>query len=145
MLRFIKNWLIDWVNGVLRPFFGILVVSRRQLTLFMSCLGFTSTRLGLWSFLPKDTPTKNHEDPVLLEPRTPELRVWHFTTEACCEFQFIQERTKKYQSGKWRSITWLSTIFFFSHTVIKAVLFSVVKKLIFKNYFLYFFSRNSAD
>ena len=39
-------------------FDSISVISRRQLTLFMSFLGFTSTRLGLRSVLPKDTPTK---------------------------------------------------------------------------------------
>ena len=52
-------------------FNSISVISQRQLTLFMSFLGFTSTRLGLWSVLPKDTPTKKPEDPVRLEPRTP--------------------------------------------------------------------------
>ena len=40
-------------------FNSISVISRQQLTLLMSFLGFTSTRLGLWSVLPKDTPTKN--------------------------------------------------------------------------------------
>ena len=39
-------------------FNSISVMSRRQFTLFMSFLGFTSTRLGLKSVLPKDTPTK---------------------------------------------------------------------------------------
>ena len=59
----------------------IFITSRRQLTVFMSFLGFTSTRLGIWSILPKDTPTKISEDPVQLEPRAPGLRVKHFTTE----------------------------------------------------------------
>ena len=39
-------------------FNSISVISRRQLTLVMSFLGFTSNRLGLWSVLPNDTPTK---------------------------------------------------------------------------------------
>ena len=39
-------------------FNSISAKSQRQLTLFMSFLGFTSTRLGLWSVLPMDTPTK---------------------------------------------------------------------------------------
>ena len=47
----------------------------------MSFLGFTRTRLGL-----KDTPMKNPEDLLQLEPRTPRLRVKYvndkyFTTE----------------------------------------------------------------
>ena len=62
-------------------FNSISVISLRQLTFFQVLLGFTSSRLGLWSVLPKDTPTKNPEDPVRLEPRTPGLRVKHFTTE----------------------------------------------------------------
>ena len=45
------------------------VISRRQLTLFMSFLGFTSTRLGIRCVLPKDAPLKkNTEDPVWLWP-----------------------------------------------------------------------------
>ena len=39
-------------------FNNISVLSRRQLTSFMSFLGFTSTKLEPWSVLPKDTPTK---------------------------------------------------------------------------------------
>ena len=35
----------------------------------MSFLGFTSTRLGLRSVLPKNTPTKKPEDPVRLQLR----------------------------------------------------------------------------
>ena len=62
-------------------FNSISVISWRQLTLFMSFLGFTITRFGLWSVLPKDNPTNNPEDPVWLEPRTPALRVKHFSTE----------------------------------------------------------------
>ena len=46
----------------------------------MSFLGFTSTKLR--SVLPKDTPMKkNPEDPVRFEPKTPGLRVKHFSTE----------------------------------------------------------------
>ena len=49
--------MIDW-KVFYAAFNSIFVISRRQLTLFMSFLGFTSTRLGLQSVLPKDTPTK---------------------------------------------------------------------------------------
>ena len=44
-------------------------------------LGFTSTRLGSEVSCPRTLPRKNLEDPLLLEPRTPGLRVKHFTTE----------------------------------------------------------------
>ena len=37
----------------------------------MTFLSFTSTRLGLWSVLSKDTPRKNPENPVQLKPETP--------------------------------------------------------------------------
>ena len=46
----------------------------------MSFLGFTSTRLGPCCVLHKETPAKNPENPVQLEPMTPRLRVSHFTT-----------------------------------------------------------------
>ena len=62
-------------------FNSISVISRRQITLFMSFLGFTSTRLGFEVSCPRTLPRKNPEDPVRLEPRTPGLRVKYFTTE----------------------------------------------------------------
>ena len=71
---------VDWVMFY-AVFNSISVISRRQHTSFMAFLGFTSTRLGLWSVLPKDTPTKNSADPVRLELRIPRLQVKHFTTE----------------------------------------------------------------
>ena len=43
------------LNGLFRQ---ISVMSWGPLTSFMSFLDFTSTRLGLWSVLPRDTPTK---------------------------------------------------------------------------------------
>ena len=49
----------------------------------MSYLGFISTRLGALKCLAGPnyhTPTKTSEDPVRPEPRTPGLRVKHFTT-----------------------------------------------------------------
>ena len=72
--------LIDWM--AFNATFNIIsVISRRQLTLFMSFLGFTSTRLGLQSVLPKDIPAKNPEDQVRLEPLAPGLQVKLFTNE----------------------------------------------------------------
>ena len=64
-------------------FNSISVISQRQVTLFMSFLGFISTRLWLWSILPKTPLRKNPEDQVRLEPRIPGLQVKHFTTEPC--------------------------------------------------------------
>ena len=61
----LNEWLIDWMVFY-ATFQQYSVISRRQLTLFVSFLGFTSTRLGLWSVLPKDTPTKNPGDQILV-------------------------------------------------------------------------------
>ena len=47
------GWMVFYV-----AYSSISVISRQQLTLFISFLGFTSTRLGLWSNLPKDTLRK---------------------------------------------------------------------------------------
>ena len=48
-----------------------------------SCLYWVSPVLGWGSEVscPRTLPRKNPEDPVRLEPRTPGLRVKHFTTE----------------------------------------------------------------
>ena len=54
-------------------FNSISVISRRQLTLFMSFLGFTSTRLGSEVSCPRTLLQKKPEDPVQLKPRTPGL------------------------------------------------------------------------
>ena len=50
-MRFI--WMVFYT-----AFNSISVISPGQFTLFTSFLGFTSTRLGLWSVLPKDTSMK---------------------------------------------------------------------------------------
>ena len=62
-------------------FNSISVISRRQLTLFMSFLGFISTRLGSEVSCPRSLPRKNPEGLLRLEHRTPGLQVKHFTTE----------------------------------------------------------------
>ena len=48
-----------------------------------SCLSWVSPVLGWGSEVscPRTLPQKNPENPVWLEPRTPGLRVKHFTTE----------------------------------------------------------------
>ena len=62
-------------------FNSISVISRRQLTLFM--LSWDSPVLGwaLECLAQGYSQEKNPEDPVRFEPRTPGLRVKHFTTE----------------------------------------------------------------
>ena len=62
-------------------FNSISVISQQQLTLFMS--SWVSPVLGWGSEVscPRTLPRKNQEDPMWLEPRTPRLRVKHFTTE----------------------------------------------------------------
>ena len=75
------SW-IDWMVFY-TAFNSISVISRRQLTLFMS--SWVSPVLGWGSEVscPRTLPRKNPEDPVQLEPRTPGLQVKHFTTEPC--------------------------------------------------------------
>ena len=75
-----EEWLIDWMVFY-ATFNSISVISRRQLTLFMSFLSFTSTRLGSEVPCPRTLLRKSPEDPVRLESRTPGLWVKHFTTE----------------------------------------------------------------
>ena len=59
-------------------FNSISVISKRKLTSFLSFLSYIITKQGLWSVLPRDTPKKNPEDQVLLELRTPGLRVKYY-------------------------------------------------------------------
>ena len=62
---------IDYLNGVLhllQQYASHITATAHIIHIF---LGFTSTRLGLWRVLPKDTPTKKKpEDPVRPEPGT---------------------------------------------------------------------------
>ena len=62
-------------------FNSISVISRATAHIIHAFLGFTSTRLGSEVSCPRTLPRKNPEDPVRLEPRTPGLRVKHFTTK----------------------------------------------------------------
>ena len=83
-------------------FNSISVISRRQLTLFTSFLGFTSIKLGSEVSCPKTLPRKNPKDPVRLEPRIPGLRVKHFTNEP-------RTTPKHHINKKQRSKTFVST------------------------------------
>ena len=71
------------LNHIFWKFFFncISVISRQQLTLFMS--SWVSPVLGSGSEMscPRTLLRKNPEDPVRLEHRTPWLQVKHFTTE----------------------------------------------------------------
>ena len=62
-------------------FNSISVISQRQLTLFMSSWISPVLGWGSEASCPRTLQRKNPEDPELLEPRTPGLRVKHFTTE----------------------------------------------------------------
>ena len=54
--------LIDWLNGVLCHFKKYFSYITATAHLFMCILVFTSTRLRLWSVLPKDIHIKNPMD-----------------------------------------------------------------------------------
>ena len=80
----LKVWdKIDWLNGVLRRFQQYFSYITATIHIIHPFLIFTSTRLGSEVSYPRTLPRKNPEDPVRLEPRTPGLRVKHFTTEPC--------------------------------------------------------------
>ena len=52
--------------------------------------------------MPKNTPTKNPEDPVRLEPRSPRLRIKHFTTEprrTPCRYLAYRDNSRGYLPG----------------------------------------------
>ena len=91
-------------------FNSISVISRRQLTLFMS--SWVSPVLGWGSEVscPRTLPRKNPVDPVWLEPRTPALRVKHFTTE--------QRRTPQYERPILRLINCLHGILPFTPLIL---------------------------
>ena len=74
-------------------FNSISVISRRQLTLFM--LSWVSPVLGwaLKCLAQGHSHEKNSEDPVRLEPRTPGLRVKHFTTEPRGTLDIFRRKT----------------------------------------------------
>ena len=68
--------MIDWMVFY-TAFNSISVISRQQFTLFMSFLGFTSTRLGSEVSCPKTLPRKNLEDPVPLDYESITLPLIH--------------------------------------------------------------------
>ena len=51
-------WLTDWLNGVLPCFQYYFSLIMATAHIFRYILGFTSSRLGLWTVFPKDIPMK---------------------------------------------------------------------------------------
>ena len=98
---------IDWLNGVLRCFqqyFSHITATAHIIHVF---LGFTSARLGSEVSCPRTLPRKNPEDLVQLEPRTPGLRVEHFTTEPRGTLDLLQQvvfKCRLYLVDLWRSV-----------------------------------------
>ena len=78
--------LIEWCFTPLLTVFSHITATIHIIHAF---LGFTSTRLGSEVSCPRTLPRKNPEDPVRLEPRTPGLRVKHFTTEPRGTLTFV--------------------------------------------------------
>ena len=72
---------INVLNGVLHPFQQYF--SHHGDSSHNSCLSWVSPVLGWGSGVsyPKTLQRKNPEDPVGLEPRTPELQVKHLISE----------------------------------------------------------------
>ena len=67
--------IIDWIAF----YVAFNTISHIMMTAHIQVfLGFTRTRLGLWSVTPKDTPTKDPVDILGLEPKTSKSQV--FTT-----------------------------------------------------------------
>ena len=58
------NWLNDVLRHIQKYFSHIAATAH----IIHSFLGFTSSRLELWSVLPKDRPTKKPQDPVQSNP-----------------------------------------------------------------------------
>ena len=58
----------------------ISVISRQQVTLFISLLVFASTTLGLWECLFQEHSRKNQQDPVWIKPKTSRLQFNYSTT-----------------------------------------------------------------
>ena len=91
-------------------FNSISVISQGQLTLFMSFLGFTSARLGLWSVLPKDTPMKKLRGSSAARTQDPSIAsqaLYHLATQdPCCKWKLLQ---LIYQNGTFDYIQFLPT------------------------------------
>ena len=94
------NWFNSWDSRVRSIDWLIELYFTPLLThIIHAFLGFTSTRLGSEVSCPRTLPRKNPEDPVRLKPRTPGLRVKHFTTGP----HGTQSKIKLYVCGGWSS------------------------------------------
>ena len=80
-----KCWYTVLPYKLYAAFNSISVISWRQYTLFMSFLGFTSTRLGLWSILPKDTSMKKPRGSsaaLTQDPWVASQTLYHWATQS---------------------------------------------------------------
>ena len=106
------NWLIDWFNGVLRRFQQYFSHITATAHIISPVLGW-----ALKCFAQGHTREKNPEDPVRLEPRTPGLRVKHFTTEPRWTLEHMKkkgDRCNVFDQAHWIvNITWI--LYFFLH------------------------------
>ena len=103
ILHRLRNKFIEWLNGVLRRFQQYFSHITATAHIIHAFVGFTSTRLGSEVSCPRTLPRKNPEDPVRFEPRTPGLRVKHFTTEPRRTLnKFIQLVLISLDSASWK-------------------------------------------
>ena len=72
--------LTDWLNGLKRHFPHYISHIRATAHIIMQVFSFTSSRLGIWDVLPRDSPEKNPVLPMKLESRPSMFLVLHYTT-----------------------------------------------------------------
>ena len=65
-----NDWVVFYTN------FNIIQVILATAPIFMCFLGSISTRLGLWGFLPKDTPIKKKNKMCLWNTNAPETAIF---------------------------------------------------------------------
>ena len=133
-----KDWnhfsgLTDW-KVFYAAFNSISVISRWQLTLFMSFLGFSSTKLGLWIVLPMDTPLKKPRGSSVARTQDPWITsqtLYHWATQDPSFFRVVRslncvvkgkglESEGGYQHSQWHNYSWcLSTLSLtINHTIL---------------------------
>ena len=92
LIDWLIDWLIEWMV-LYATFNRISVISWRQLTLFISFLGFTSTIGWALKCLAQGHSQEKPRGSSGARTRTPGLRVKHFTTEPCISLNESAEKT----------------------------------------------------